>query len=116
MTGGRLRLGLRALRRVVVRFWVCDSMIVGAAPHTVSATRMAIRILRENIFSQWVFRKSTFAETRAGRHRMARRVPDAGPGFSFERECCSLGIYPAVAYFPQKTLASNRTRGDRWLS
>src|SRR5258705_1000818 len=100
MTGGRLRLGLRARRRVVVvLLGVCDSMIVGAAPQTVNATRMAIRILRENIFSQWVFRESTFAEVRAGRHRMARRVPDAARGLSFERTCCSLGIYPAVAYF-----------------
>jgi hypothetical protein len=67
MTGGRLRLGRRARRRlVVVLFWVCDSMIVGAAPQTVNATRMAMRILRENIFSQWVFRESTFAEMGAG--------------------------------------------------
>jgi hypothetical protein len=35
---------------VVVFFFVWASMIGGAAPYTVSATRMAILILRENIY------------------------------------------------------------------
>jgi hypothetical protein len=51
MAGGLLRLGLRTRRLVLVLLWVCASMTVGVAPQTVSDTRMAIRILRENIFS-----------------------------------------------------------------
>jgi hypothetical protein len=53
--GGLLRLGLLARRRVELLFWVCDSTIVGAAAQAVSATRMAMRILRENIFSHYRF-------------------------------------------------------------
>jgi hypothetical protein len=34
----------------VVLFFVWASIIGGVAPHIVSATRMAIRILRENIY------------------------------------------------------------------
>jgi len=49
--GGRFGFLRRTLRRVVVVFFfVWASMIGGAAPHTVSATRMAILILRENIY------------------------------------------------------------------
>jgi hypothetical protein len=49
--GGRFGFRRRTLRRVVVvLFFVWASMIGGAAPHIVSATRMAIRILRENIY------------------------------------------------------------------
>jgi len=49
--GGRFGFRLRTLRRVVVAlFLVCASRIGGVAPHIVSATRMAIRILRENIY------------------------------------------------------------------
>jgi hypothetical protein len=49
--GGRFGFRLRTLRRVVVAlFLVWASMIGGVAPHIVSATRMAIRILRENIY------------------------------------------------------------------
>jgi hypothetical protein len=51
MAGGRLRLGLRTRRLVLVLLWVRASMTVGVAPRTVSNTRMAIRILRENIVS-----------------------------------------------------------------
>jgi hypothetical protein len=44
-------LGFLARRRVVVvLLFVCASTIVGVAPKTVSATRMAIWILRENIY------------------------------------------------------------------
>jgi hypothetical protein len=50
-TAGGLGLGRRARRLVVVLFGVCDSMMVGVAPQTVSATSIAIRIFRENIFS-----------------------------------------------------------------
>jgi hypothetical protein len=49
--GGRFGFRRRTLRRVVVAlFLVWASMIGGAAPHIVSATRMAILIFRENIY------------------------------------------------------------------
>jgi hypothetical protein len=49
--GGRFGFRRRTLRRLVVAlFLVWASMIGGAAPHIVSATRMAILILRENIY------------------------------------------------------------------
>jgi hypothetical protein len=49
--GGRFGFRRRTLRRVVVALLlVWASMIGGAAPHTVSATRMAILIFRENIY------------------------------------------------------------------
>ena len=47
---GRHRPLLGPPSRVVVVFLVCASTIVGVAPQTVSATRMAIWILRENIY------------------------------------------------------------------
>jgi len=48
--GGRFGFFFRTLRRVTVAFFlVWASMIDGVAPHIVSATRMAILILRENI-------------------------------------------------------------------
>jgi hypothetical protein len=49
--GGRFGFRRRTLRRVVVALLlVWASMIGGAAPHIVSVTRMAILILRENIY------------------------------------------------------------------
>jgi hypothetical protein len=53
MAGGLLRLGLRTRLLVVVAFFfVWASTIVGGAAQAASATRMAIRILRENIFNR----------------------------------------------------------------
>jgi hypothetical protein len=69
--GGRFGFRRLTLRRVtVVLFLVWASMIGGAAPHTVSATRMAMRILRENIYP---FSKRLVAAERAA--WMARKVP-----------------------------------------
>jgi len=49
--GGRFGFRRRTLRRVVLALLlVWASMIGGAAPHIVSTTRMAILILRENIY------------------------------------------------------------------
>jgi hypothetical protein len=56
---------------VVVFFLVWASMIGGAAPHTVSATRMAILILRENIYPFFNFDCRLLDEAL----RMARKVP-----------------------------------------
>jgi hypothetical protein len=62
----------RTLRRVVVvLFFVWASMIGGAAPHTVSATRMAILILRENIYPFFDCDLSVLDDAL----RMARKVP-----------------------------------------
>ena len=47
--GGLLRIRLLARRLVVVLRVVCESTTVGVAAQTVSAARIAIRILRENI-------------------------------------------------------------------
>jgi hypothetical protein len=48
-----LRLGLRTRLLVVVAFFfVCASTIVGVAAQAATITRIAIRILRENIINR----------------------------------------------------------------
>jgi hypothetical protein len=56
----------------VVFFFVWASMIGGVAPHIVSATRMAIRILRENIYP---FFNCGLSGTPTKPLGMARKVP-----------------------------------------
>ncbi|HEV7388556.1 MAG TPA: hypothetical protein VGN73_08095 [Gemmatimonadaceae bacterium] len=51
-TGGLFREVRRARLRVAVVVLACDSRVVGVAAQTVSAARMAIRILRENILKR----------------------------------------------------------------
>jgi len=58
--------------------------MVGAAAQAVSATRIAIRILRENILSCWAFEKSIL-EKRTERHHLARTVPDSARALLRER-------------------------------
>jgi len=71
--GGRFGFRFRTLRRVVVAlFLVCASRIGGVAPNIVSATRMAIRILRENIYP---FFNCDLSRYRNEAARMARKVP-----------------------------------------
>jgi hypothetical protein len=72
-TGTTGALGLFARRRVVVvLFFVCASAIVGAAPQTVSATSMAIWILRENIYPFFNCELNCQMDC-----SMARKVPSA---------------------------------------
>jgi hypothetical protein len=70
--GGRFGFRRRTLRRVVVALLlVWASMIGGVAPHIVSATRIAIRILRENIYPFFNCDVGYVAKPL----RMARKVP-----------------------------------------
>jgi hypothetical protein len=71
--GGRFGFRFRTLRRVAVAFFfVWASMIGGVAAHIVSATRTAIRILRENIYP---FFNCDLSATPTKALRMARKVP-----------------------------------------
>src|ERR1700694_1086743 len=97
--GGRLGFRRRTLRRVVVAlFLVWASMIGGAAPHTVSATRMAILIFRECIDPFLDLRLSATLRSRSdgekGATARARNI-------SLLLTCESLGIYPQRRYFPR---------------
>jgi hypothetical protein len=96
--GGRFGFRRLTLRRVtVVLFLVWASMIGGAAPHTVSATRMAMRILRENIYP--FFKTICYCRTsRLDGEKGASGCPRNNSLLSGR----SLGIYPEGRYFPER--------------
>src|SRR5437016_14455810 len=88
-------------------------MMVGAVPQTVSATRIAIRILRENICSDWRL-KNHFGGMERAANDVARKVPRREMR-TVVMTTVSLGIYPAVGYFP--AIQTNVTHSrNRWLS